>query len=521
VLGYLSHVDTVLADPGSWTHDPWSGEVHDGFLWGRGALDMKSQTAAEAVAAARLARDGWRPAKGALKIFSVVDEETGGVKGAKWLCENRPDLARADFLLNEGAGTVMPYGDRRLHGVCCAEKGTFRFAVRTRGRAGHASVPATADNALLKLAPAIERLGSRKPPYDVTDEPRAFLRAIGDDPDDPEGAVERLREVDPRLAALFEPTLGVTVAPTIISAGEKINVIPARAELLVDCRVPPGMGAEATMARIRELLDGVDGVEVEFIEQVVVKKVEVTVKEDDEEVKKAGFNVRLQTAIKIAKLYAPAALLLGASLGAITASHVVLRRRNAALTAAYAIVHSSFDEYRKRVRNELGAEKDLEFRFGTAEREIMEEGPNGPELRVIKGLDPDAIKKEIEAGRTYARIFDEDNDNWSDVPMQNQHLIQMVLNHARDALQINGHIFLSDVYDMLGFKRTLASTQVGWVRDVRIDPETGKQMNDGYIDFGLWSDGLYKGKEWVKGNPKAFLLDFNVDGVITDMLDVM
>ena len=83
----------------------------------------------------------------------------------------------------------MPFGDRRLHGVCCAEKGTFRFAVRARGRAGHASVPATADNALLKLAPAIERLGSRKPPYDVTDEPRAFLRAIGEDPDDPEGAL--------------------------------------------------------------------------------------------------------------------------------------------------------------------------------------------------------------------------------------------------------------------------------------------------------------------------------------------
>ena len=269
MLGYLSHVDTVLADAEDWTHDPWSGAIHDGFLWGRGALDMKSQTAAEAVAAARLARDGWRPARGALKVFSVVDEETGGIKGAKWLCENRPDLARADYLLNEGAGTVMPFGDRRLHGVCCAEKGTFRFAVRARGRAGHASVPATADNALLKLAPALERLGSRRPPYDVTDEPRAFLRAIGDDPDDPEGAVERIRAVDPRLAALFEPTLGVTVAPTIISAGEKINVIPARAELLVDCRVPPGMGAEATMARIQALLDGVEDVEVEFIEQVV------------------------------------------------------------------------------------------------------------------------------------------------------------------------------------------------------------------------------------------------------------
>jgi len=269
VLGYLSHVDTVLADAEDWTHDPWSGEIHDGHVWGRGALDMKSQTAAEVVAAARLARDGWRPERGALKVFSVVDEETGGVKGAKWLCENRPDLARADYLLNEGAGSVMPFGDRRLHGVCCAEKGTFRFAVRTRGRAGHASIPAVADNALLKLAPVLERLGARRPEYDVTDEPRAFLRAIGDDPEDPAGAVERIRDVEPQLAALFEPTLGVTLAPTIISAGSKINVIPARAELLVDCRVPPGMGAEATMARIQEVLDGVEGVEVEFIEEVV------------------------------------------------------------------------------------------------------------------------------------------------------------------------------------------------------------------------------------------------------------
>src|SRR3954462_2190077 len=87
-LGYLSHVDTVLADPEDWRHDPWSGEVIDGELWGRGALDMKSQTAAEAVAGAALARSGWRPKRGALKIFSVVDEEVGGLLGAQWLTEN-------------------------------------------------------------------------------------------------------------------------------------------------------------------------------------------------------------------------------------------------------------------------------------------------------------------------------------------------------------------------------------------------------------------------------------------------
>jgi acetylornithine deacetylase/succinyl-diaminopimelate desuccinylase-like protein len=268
VLGYLSHVDTVLADPEDWSHDPWCGEVHDGFLWGRGAIDMKSQTAAEVVAATRLARSGWRPPKGELKVITVVDEETGGRWGAQWLTEQRPDLARVDWVVNEGAGSVMPYGDRRLYGVCCAEKGTFRFRVRTRGVAGHASVPGTGDNALLKLAPVITRIGERQPEFDVVQEPRALLEALGEDPDDPAAAVAGVRAVEPRLALMVEPILRVTAAPTRVFASEKINVIPAKAELLVDCRVPPGMDGEATMRRVRDLV-GDDGLEVEFLEQVV------------------------------------------------------------------------------------------------------------------------------------------------------------------------------------------------------------------------------------------------------------
>jgi acetylornithine deacetylase/succinyl-diaminopimelate desuccinylase-like protein len=268
VLGYLSHVDTVLADPDDWTYDPWCGEVHDGYLWGRGAIDMKSQTAAEVAAATGLARSGWRPPKGELKVITVVDEETGGRWGAQWLTEQRPDLARVDWLVNEGAGCVMPYGDRRLYGVCCAEKGTFRFRVRARGVAGHASVPGTGDNALLKLAPIITRIGERQPDFDVVAEPRALLEALGEDPDDPGKAVAGVRAVEPRLALMVEPTLRVTAVPTRIFASEKINVIPAKAELLVDCRVPPGMDGEATMRRVKELV-GDDGVEVEFLEQVV------------------------------------------------------------------------------------------------------------------------------------------------------------------------------------------------------------------------------------------------------------
>jgi acetylornithine deacetylase/succinyl-diaminopimelate desuccinylase-like protein len=269
VLGYLSHVDTVLASPEDWSRDPWSGELHDGFVWGRGALDMKSQTAAEAVAGVALARSGWRPPRGELKIISVADEEVGGLVGAQWLTQERPDLARVDMLLNEGAGDVMPYGDRRLYGVCCAEKGTFRFAVRASGRAGHASIPAMSDNALLKLLPYIERLGSARVTHDLTDPPRAFLSAVGLDPADPGGALATIRGVDERLAAMVEPTFGVTFAPTIIEASSKINVVPARAELKVDCRVPAGMGSEETMVRVREALGDSDGVEVEFLEEVV------------------------------------------------------------------------------------------------------------------------------------------------------------------------------------------------------------------------------------------------------------
>jgi acetylornithine deacetylase/succinyl-diaminopimelate desuccinylase-like protein len=238
-------------------------------VWGRGALDMKSQTAAEVVAGAALAREGWRPPRGELKIMSVVDEEVGGLLGAQWLTQQHPDLVRCDYLLNEGAGPVIPFGDRRLFGVCCAEKGTFRFAVRTTGRAGHASVPALADNALLKLVPLVTRLGTGRAGFDLTDEPRAFMAALGLDPADPEAALRSIGEVDDRLAAMVEPTMGVTFAPTIIAASQKINVIPARAELKVDCRVPPGMGAEETMARVHEVVGEDDGVEIEFLEQVI------------------------------------------------------------------------------------------------------------------------------------------------------------------------------------------------------------------------------------------------------------
>src|ERR1700722_7260433 len=148
-LCYLGHVDTVLADPSAWTRDPWSGDIADGHLWGRGALDMKSQVAAEIAAAAALARSGWRPARGELLIVAVTDEETGGEIGAEWLTSTHPEKGRCDMLVNEGAGCVFEYGGVRRYGVCCAEKGRFRFTVTASGVAGHASMPDMGENALL------------------------------------------------------------------------------------------------------------------------------------------------------------------------------------------------------------------------------------------------------------------------------------------------------------------------------------------------------------------------------------
>jgi acetylornithine deacetylase/succinyl-diaminopimelate desuccinylase-like protein len=269
-LCFLGHVDTVLADAAEWQHDPWSGDLAEGFLWGRGSLDMKSQVAAEAVASVALARSGWRPARGKLKLVFVADEETGGDVGAHWLTGEHPDKVRCDMLLNEGGGESFEYGGQRRYGVCCAEKGIFRFNVIAHGAAGHASIPRTGDNALLKLAPVLARLADQPESYAVTDGPAALLRGLGEDPDDPGAALARIAAADPLLRTLVEPMFGVTLTPTMASASGKINVIPSRAQVRVDCRVPPGLGEEAARARIAEVLgEESDELKIEFTEQVV------------------------------------------------------------------------------------------------------------------------------------------------------------------------------------------------------------------------------------------------------------
>jgi acetylornithine deacetylase/succinyl-diaminopimelate desuccinylase-like protein len=266
VLGLLSHVDTVVADPAGWRHDPWSGALDDGCVWGRGALDMKSQTAAEVVAACSLARAGWRPARGDLLVISVSDEEVDG-SGAEWLTSERPDLARCDYLLNEGGGESFAVGDERFYSVSAGEKGVFRVTITTEGAAGHASMPAIADNALLKLAPVLQALAERQPDWDVTPAARDLLAELGLD-GDPAAAVAALAQRAPDFAPDVEAMMRVTLAPTMVDASEQMNIIPAAARLHVDCRVPPGMAEPAVLERVREVL-GRDGYGIEFTESVV------------------------------------------------------------------------------------------------------------------------------------------------------------------------------------------------------------------------------------------------------------
>jgi acetylornithine deacetylase/succinyl-diaminopimelate desuccinylase-like protein len=252
----LSHTDTVLADPAEWQVDPWSGELREGCVWGRGALDMKGQVAASAVALASLAREGFRPA-GDVIFAATADEEVGEGElfGLPWLCEHHPDRVRADFALNEGGGDRVELGGRVLYLCAAAEKATSPFVLRVRGRSGHASMPSIADNALVKAARLVERLAQFADPPALGPETAAFLEALtGERPPPAADALARARAVDPRAAEILEPLLAPTVAPTMISGSAKRNVIPALVDVVVDCRLLPGQSQEETERKLRACL---------------------------------------------------------------------------------------------------------------------------------------------------------------------------------------------------------------------------------------------------------------------------
>jgi len=270
-LVFLCHTDTVLADPAEWERDPWSGDLVDGEVWGRGAIDMKDQVAASAVAFASLAREGFEPS-GDLLFVATADEEVGGVGGRdgyglSWLVEAYPHATRCDYAINEGGGDRLVLDGRPVYLCATAEKMSAPFTVRVYGRSGHASMPGIADNALVNAARYIEALGSYEPPRELIPEAKGFLETVLGEAPSLDQALARAGELNPMLRALVEPLLAFTLSPTMIDASHQRNVIPAVCEITVDCRLLP----ETTPADVEPLIRAALGngrYDLEFTEAV-------------------------------------------------------------------------------------------------------------------------------------------------------------------------------------------------------------------------------------------------------------
>ena len=243
------HLDVVPAEAADWSVHPFSGAVSDGYVWGRGAVDMKDMCGMMLAVARHFKRNGIIPPRDLVFAF-VADEEHGGKYGAQWLVDNRPDLlAGVSEAVGEvgGFSVTLPRRDggvRRLYLIETAEKGLLWMRLTARGRAGHGSMVHD-DNAVTTIARAVARLGAHEFPLVLTDTVAEFLAAVAEetglsfDTDDLEGAVAKLGP----MARMLGATLRDTANPTMLKAGYKANVIPATAEAVVDCRVLPGRQA--------------------------------------------------------------------------------------------------------------------------------------------------------------------------------------------------------------------------------------------------------------------------------------
>ncbi len=251
----LSHTDTVLADPQEWTVDPWAAEIKDGHVWGRGALDMKGEVAASAVAIASLAREGFEPA-GDLIFAACADEEVGEGEqfGLQWLIEAHPEAVEAEYSINEGAGDRVELAGRVFYLCSTAEKRSSPFRLRVRGRSGHGSMPGIADNALVKAAKLIERLDEFRPEREIGPELESMLQVVLGEVPTAEEALELARAADPLAAEMVEPLFAMTVSPTQITASEKRNVIPGVCDVIVDCRLLPGQNQEEAKEALLDFL---------------------------------------------------------------------------------------------------------------------------------------------------------------------------------------------------------------------------------------------------------------------------
>ena len=270
-LAFVGHTDVVPVDGQEWTHPPFEAVVDDeGWLWGRGAIDMKNEVAARAVAMAALSREGFRP-RGDLWFLAVADEEDGRADvGMRWLLEQRPDI-RPDLAVNEGGGARLSLTDgRAVLAFSVGEKGTCPVRVVALGEAGHASMPQVGDNAVPHLGELLARIGSGMP--DLVRDPivdRTLEVLLGRPVGDLAADVAEAAALHPALAHELPSVPGTTMAPTMLAASTARNVMPARASVDLDCRVLPGVTTDDVLAAVRSRLGDDVRYELELPEEMV------------------------------------------------------------------------------------------------------------------------------------------------------------------------------------------------------------------------------------------------------------
>ncbi|MCB1001021.1 MAG: M20/M25/M40 family metallo-hydrolase [Acidimicrobiales bacterium] len=259
-LCLMGHTDVVPVNPAGWSRDPFGGELVDGEVWGRGAIDMLNVTASMAVAFRQLARSGWKP-KGTLVYFGVADEEAGGVWGAEWMCDQHWDAVGADYVLTElgGWSSTGHDGVRRVV-VNTGEKGLAWRTLRVSGTPAHGSMPFGSDNALVTAAEVVRRLATYRPQARIDDVWRQTVAAMPLSEEVRAGLVDpaqiwpTLQQLPPALAKRCHAHTHTTFSPNVVHGGQKTNIIPDLVELEVDIRTVPGTTQDEVDAHLREAL---------------------------------------------------------------------------------------------------------------------------------------------------------------------------------------------------------------------------------------------------------------------------
>jgi acetylornithine deacetylase/succinyl-diaminopimelate desuccinylase-like protein len=273
----LSHLDVVAANPKEWSVDPFAGIVKDGFVWGRGALDMKSMTAMEVMVMKLLKRNNVR-LKGDVILAATADEEKGGEAGAGWLVRNHPEKVRAEYVVNEGGGLAIPIENKNIFTIQTAEKGILWFKVKAKGRPGHGSIPGAADNAIMRMNKVVERLGNHRAKIVLVPTAKQFVSEVAKknkllqqgvsllltNPKMGDRILDMLAQTDKVMAEEVRAMLRMTITPTVIHGGVKENIIPSECEAIFDCRILPGQNTTRTMNEIKDLLKDLDLEKLEF-----------------------------------------------------------------------------------------------------------------------------------------------------------------------------------------------------------------------------------------------------------------